>query len=119
MDVDRAGFMYFRFRFENGMSLSIRFVPAPISLQHMTRVGVDGSLVCVEDSLSPRMYAINKLGNVADTGFNYAALIERAMHHPRLGVIDSEFERQLLPSLRIAYAESLGKKSALATAFSA
>jgi MoaA/NifB/PqqE/SkfB family radical SAM enzyme len=108
MDVDRAGFMYSRFRFDNGMPLSIRFVPVPIPIQHMTRVGVDGTLVCVEDSLKPRQYAMNRLGNVRDTGFDYGALIEGACEHPRLRVVERAFEVELLPTLQNAYSLSKG-----------
>ena len=109
MDVDRAGFMYSRFRFCNGMPLSIRFVPVPISLEHTSRIGVDGNLVCVEDSLQPRLYAVNKLANVRDAGCDYGALLASVAHHPRPRLIEAAFERDMLPSFRQAYAESVGR----------
>jgi len=109
MEVDRAGLMYSRFRFCNGMPLSLRFVPVPIPVQHMTRVGVDGTLVCVEDSLKPRHYSLNRLGNLRDTGFDYGALLSQVTDHPRLRVVEQAYEQDLLPTLQDAYARSLGR----------
>lgn len=115
MEVDRAGFMYSHFRFCNGMPMSIRFVPVPISLGHASRIGVDGTLVCAEDSLKPRLYSLNQLGNVRDTGLDYGALIGRTSTHPRLRVVEQTFENELLPAIQRCYADSLGRTFSFAS----
>jgi MoaA/NifB/PqqE/SkfB family radical SAM enzyme len=103
MEVDRSGFLYSRFRFCNGLLLCFRYIPWPLAITHSSRLTVDGELVCVDDSLSPRLYHLNSLGNIRDHGFDFGSLTSQASNHPRLAHLNARYEAEILPSFRKAF----------------
>ncbi|MDX1952182.1 MAG: radical SAM protein [Verrucomicrobiota bacterium] len=111
MEVDWSGFLYSHFNFGNGLTLHFRFVPTPISLRQTARVTVDGELVCVEDSLQPRLYSVNRVGNVRESGCDYRQLILAASQHPRLTQLDDRFESEVLPLFKASYLGRCARKT--------
>ncbi len=106
MEVDRSGFLYSRFRFCNGLLLCFRYIPWPLTLTHSSRLTVDGELVCVHDSLQPRQYHLNSLGNIRDHGFDFSSLLRDASNRPRLSHLDARYDAEVLPLFRQAFGSS-------------
>jgi MoaA/NifB/PqqE/SkfB family radical SAM enzyme len=103
MEVDRTGFLYSRFRFCNGLLLCFRFIPWPLAVNHSSRLSVDGELVAVDDSLRPRLYHLNTLGNIRDYKFDFLALQRAAVAHPRVTLLDSQYESAVLPAFQASW----------------
>lgn len=109
MQIDGTGFLYCRHLLPNGVTLSFRFLPWPMTLESSVRVSADGELLCVDDARHPRTYHLNSLANLRDFDFDFGAAFEAAKRHPRLEHLDRKFESDLMPRIRAAYRRSRKK----------
>ena len=103
MQIDGTGFLYSRHHLANGITLSFRFLPWPMSLDSSVRITADGELISVEDARHPRTHHINSLANVRDFGFDFGAAFRAACVHPRYLLQDARHEAELAPLIRAAY----------------
>jgi hypothetical protein len=107
MQIDGTGFLYCRHHLPNGITLSFRFLPWPMTLESSVRVSADGELLCVDDARHPRTYHLNSLANLRDFDFDFGAAFEAAKRHPRMDHLDRQFEAKLMPRIRAAYRRNL------------
>lgn len=120
MQIDGSGFLYSKHRFDNGVTLSFRFLAWPLTLDLSTRITADGELIAVADGHQARAYAVNTLANVRDFDFDFGAAFRAASDHPRLALLDRNFEKDHAPVIRAAYRNwSKRKRSALIPALAA
>lgn len=110
MQMDGTGFLYLSHRFANGLTLSFRFLPWPLTLDFSTRISADGEIVAVADGYQARTYNINSLANVRDFDFDFGAAFRAASVHPRLALLDRKFETEQAPAIRSAYRNWCGRK---------
>lgn len=103
MQIDGTGFFYCRHHLNNGITLSFRFLPWPLSLDSSVRITADGELVAVEDARHPRTHHLTTLANLRDFDFDFAAAFRAASSHPRLVLQDELFDAELAPVIRAAY----------------
>jgi hypothetical protein len=103
MQIDGTGFLYSRHHLGNGITLSFRFLPWPMTLDSSVRISADGELISVDDARHPRTYHVNSLANLRDFDFDFGAAFRAASHHTRLAHQDACFETDLAPSVRSAY----------------
>lgn len=103
MQIDGTGFLYCRHHLDNGITLSFRFLPWPLTLDSSVRISADGELISVEDARHPRTYSVNTLANVRDFNFDFGAAFHAAKKHPRLALQDATFEAELQPFVHAAY----------------
>lgn len=103
MQIDGTGFLYCRHHLPNGITLSFRFLPWPMTLESSVRVSADGELLCVDDARHPRTYHLHSLANVRDFGFDFGAAFEAAKRHPRLAHLDAAYEFKVQPEIHAAY----------------
>jgi molybdenum cofactor biosynthesis enzyme MoaA len=113
MQIDGTGFLYCRHQLNNGITLSFRFLPWPMTLDSSVRISADGELISVDDARHPRAYHLNRLANVRDFDFDFGAAFSAAKRHPRLALQDSVFETELQPLIRAAYRRHLAATSAV------
>ncbi len=97
MQIDGTGFLYSHHHLANGVTLSFRFLPWPMSLDSSVRISADGELISVEDARHPRTYHVNSLANVRDFDFDFGAAFRAARAHPRY--IHQDNRCQLPPAL--------------------
>jgi hypothetical protein len=110
MQIDGTGFLYCRHTLPNGITLSFRFLPWPMTLESSVRLCADGELICVDDARHPRTYHLHSLANVRDFDFDFGAAFEAAKRHPRLAFLDREYESNLQPLVRAAFRRSTGAR---------
>jgi hypothetical protein len=103
MQMDGTGFLYCRHHLPNGITLSFRFLPWPMTLESSVRVSADGEMLCVDDARHPRTYHLNSLANVRDFGFDFGAAFQAAKRHPRIGLLDRKYEAKMQPLIHAAY----------------
>jgi hypothetical protein len=103
MQMDGTGFLYSRHQLANGITLSIRFLPWPMSLESSVRITADGELISVEDARHPRTHHENSLANVRDFGLDFGAAFRAATVHPRYALQDARYEAELGHLVRAAY----------------
>jgi pyruvate-formate lyase-activating enzyme len=103
MQIDGTGFLYCRHHLANGITLSFRYLPWPMTLDSSVRISADGELLSVEDARHPRTYHLNSLANLRDFGFDFGAAFNAAKKHPRLALQDAAFEAKLQPVVHAAY----------------
>jgi hypothetical protein len=116
MKMDGTGFLYSSFSLDNGVTLSFRYLPWPLTLEFSTRISADGEILAVADGHQARAYSINSLANVRDFDFDFGAAFRDASHHPRLASLDRKFEEDLAPAIRDVYRGWLNRKSCTCTA---
>ena len=90
-------------KLRNGLILSFRFQPWPVSFDIHARVTADGALICAADAYNARAYGVNQLANVRDFDFDFGSAFRAASLNPRLSLLDSNFESDLAPRIRAAY----------------
>lgn len=103
MQIDGTGFLYCRHHLPNGVTLSFRFLPWPMTLESSVRISADGELLCVDDARHPRTYHLHSLANVRDFDFDFGAAFAAAKRHPRLALLDLKYEAEMQPLVRAAY----------------
>jgi hypothetical protein len=103
MQMDGTGFMYANSRLDNGVTLSFRFLPWPLSLDFHARISADGGVICAFDGYRARDYGANSLANVCNFDFDFAAAFRAACSHPRLAYLDAKYETDVAPRIRAAY----------------
>lgn len=110
MEMDGTGFLYSRHQLRNGITLSFRFLPWPMTLDSSVRIAADGEMISVEDARHPRAYHINTLANLRDFNFDFGAAFRVASRHPRLAFQDAVFETGLARAIRAAYRQRANTK---------
>jgi len=103
MVANGTGFLYLNRKLRNGLILSFRFQPWPVSFDIHARVTADGALICAADAYNARAYGVNQLANVRDFDFDFGSAFRAASLNPRLSLLDSNFESDLAPRIRAAY----------------
>jgi|GEM_PF-1246847 hypothetical protein len=104
MQMDGTGFLYSRHSLANGITLSFRFLPWPMSLDSSVRISADGELLSVEDARHPRTYQLNSLANLRDYDFDFVPAFAAAKQHPRMVHLDTIYEAEIQPLVLNAYA---------------
>jgi len=108
MVANGSGFLYLHRRLENGVILSFRFQPWPLSFDFHARIAANGTMVCASDVYRVRSYELNRLANVRELDFDFPAAANAASMHPRLALVDSKFDSELTPLIREAYNRTSG-----------
>jgi MoaA/NifB/PqqE/SkfB family radical SAM enzyme len=103
MKMDGTGFLYSSYRMDNGVTLSFRYLPWPLTLEFSTRISADGEVLAVADGHQARAYSVHSLANVRDFDFDFGAAFRAASNHPRIALLDRTFEEKLAPAVRKAY----------------
>ena len=103
MVASGAGSLYLNRKLRNGLILSFRFQPWPLSFDFHARVAADGTIICAADAYRVRSYSENQLANIRDFDFDFGAASRVASAHPRLSILDSKFESEQAPRIRAAY----------------
>ena len=103
MEIDGMGFLYSRHQLNNGITLSFRFLPWPLTLDYSIRITADGEIISVEDARHPRTHDLNTLANLREFDFDFGAAFRSASGNPRLALQDATFEADLAPLIQAAY----------------
>lgn len=103
IESDGSGYYYINHTLENGLRLSFRFLPWPLSLRHYLRISAEGHIVAASDSYHVRLYGLNRFGNIRDAGLDFRKAWRAVESHPRAGLIDARFEAGAAPRIRSAY----------------
>ena len=113
MKMDGTGFLYMFRRLDNGVTLSFRFLPWPLTLEFSTRISADGEVLAVADGHQARAYSLNSLANIREFDFDFGEAFRAASKHPRLALLDRKFEELVAPSVRAAYRQWRNRRNSL------
>jgi hypothetical protein len=114
IEADRFDNPWIEHRLSNGLLLQFKFLVTPCSSYRCVRITPEGHYLALDDIFDTDRYADHVLANVRDHDFDFVRSTEAARNHPRTQAIVDSYERDILPRLIHAYADSMKNRRMLA-----
>jgi MoaA/NifB/PqqE/SkfB family radical SAM enzyme len=100
---DARGELYLEEKYDNGVTLQLRFMLFPAGIWRSVRVTPVGDYLGAEDTMNTLEYSKLKVGNVRDFNFDFLELHRLALKSTRFDTIIREYCNGILPMLRVRY----------------